>query len=1092
MHAGCSLGRSLGPLVALVASTLAAAGCVLAQPPPNLLTNPRLDDGILAPTGWGLNAGAGNQAWWQVSTDGATHAVLLEGSGQDWAGLTSGAVPAQPGEVLTVAAGVQLAGDEPATDADRLFVRFFRAGAFVGQEGPPLAAATAEWRVVSGTVTAPDGVDGADVSVQIRSRTQVRLGPLGLLRGEALADIAVILGPPPQAKEWSTVREPQNLPADADDNGLPDALEAALGITPADRAVSTRRTRERTTSFQTPTGYRDDNDLKVDAVIVAGNDELNLRSWAVLGYEPQCMVGFRAGPDYVEGQNHRDEVQTDGAGNLLDCGPGSYYMVPTENRRRTFRQYFADAVARGTKAACPEEPEFFSRAGYGEAFRREWQAYYGEPWQDQALSVEARYKSDRLKVYLERKLLEACYEGARSVDPKVRRFLLTHSPLNYTAWGIVFGHNDLLATGQVDAVVAQVWTGTARAAVTYAGEARERTFENGYLEYASTVGVVRDRGVDLWFLMDPLEDNPDRSMADYHDNYERTLAAALLFPEVTRFETMPWPTRIFGRVPDDFATEICSVINVLSDMQHQESARWDCGSTGIGTFLSDSAMWQRGAPQASDLNCFYGVALPLLMRGIPIEVPNLDRAAEAGYLDRYRLLFVSYDLQKPLTPDVNRALADWVSRGGCLVVLGGEDAYNAVPLWWQGQGFTSPQDHLLSLCGYNVAQRRVLSGATESAEWRVVARTEYTGRNLENQTTEEVDLTPFLAQGAALVRCEDSLKDDGWGAYVTRVEAEGVRDGGPARVAFTPATPEEQPFIAAENGTGTHPGAARFCDAQTYVIYRFDFDPGSRATLRLTIGNQYVVSAAPADRATLDRRFAATTEPAPLGEQTLTLPLSQSVVTYADSGATSLYEGEAGALLSERRHGEGWVLHFGAPASWFARSPEAAEQMQALTRYALERKLGAQYREQGYVKLERGRYVIAKTLDAPLDLTGRFINVLDARLPLVSEVHLDPDRAAILYDAAPDMTGDPRLLFCSSCVEWKREDPDRLRLIVSGAKGTFGTARVFTGGKRIASLKAATVEGRAVEVEREVEGETVLLRYPNEPYGVAIEVSWAP
>ncbi len=1074
---------------------LLGGGVVGAQDGENLLANPRLEEGILEPAAWGFNTVAGNRVTWQMSAQGDAHAVLLAGSGQDWAGLTSRRVSARAGEGLTVAALVRVMPGQAAEDRDRVYVRFFRPAGFVRQEGPSLAGVSEEWKIVTGVVTVADEADAADVSVQIWSQARVQVAAACLVRGEREQDAARLLGPAPAGGEgWKDIEEAQNVPADADNDGLADALEAFLGTQPGDKAMSARRTRRKTTSFQTPTGYRDDNDLKVDVVIIAGNEEQKIRSWAALGYEPHVMVGFRAGEAYLDGREdggeHRDEVQTDARGTLLTCGPGSYYMVPTENRRRIFREYFADAVRRGARAACPEEPEFFSRAGHSGAFKREWEAFYREPWQDQAGSVEARFKADRLKVELERKLLQACYEGARSADPKVKRFLLTHSPLNYTAWGVVFGHQDMLATGEVDAVVAQVWTGTARSGVVYEGRGRERTFENAYLEYASCAGLVRDTGIELWFLMDPLEDNPDRSMEDYHTNYERTLAASLMFPEVVNFETMPWPTRIFGRVPDDFATEICSVISVLSDMQNQGEARWDAGPARIGTFLADSAMWQRGAPHASDMNCFYGLTLPLLMRGVPVEVPHLDRAAEPGYLDRYRVLLVSYDMLKPMKPQINEALAEWTRKGGCLIVLGGEDPYNAVPLWWREKGFESPQDHLLSLCGLDVSQRQVSQGLATVGEWQVVAKTDYAGRNLENQTTEEIDLSPFLETGTALVKCEDSIKEDGWGAYITRLQAEGVRDGKRVRIDARPNTREEGALVAFDRDTGISGDTGRFCDGDRYVVYGFRFDPGSRATLRIEIGNQYTVSATAA-RGGLVRSFTSGAEAPVLGARTVEVPPTDSVVRYEGSGAKALYADAAGELLSERQCGRGTVLFFGASPAWFARSAEGARALRGLVRYAMADKAGEGFHEQGYIKLERGRYTIAKTFDEPLEMRGRYVDVLDANLPIVTQRLLGPDELAVLYDAAPDMSGGPRVLFASSCVEWKAEEEARTRMILSGAKGTYGSCRLYAAGRRIEALRAVAAEAREVKVEARAEVDTVLLRYPNETFGLAVDITWA-
>jgi hypothetical protein len=54
--------------------------------------------------------------------------------------------------------------------------------------------------------------------------------------------------------------------------------------------------------------------------------------------------------------------------------------------------------------------------------------------------------------------------------------------------------------------------------------------------------------------------------------------------------------------------------------KHGRAVRWDCGTRGVGVRVSDSLMFQRGEPAASDphLSHFYGLALPLLKRGLPV------------------------------------------------------------------------------------------------------------------------------------------------------------------------------------------------------------------------------------------------------------------------------------------------------------------------------------------------------------------------------------------------------------------------------------------------------------------------------------------
>ena len=96
-------------------------------------------------------------------------------------------------------------------------------------------------------------------------------------------------------------------------------------------------------------------------------------------------------------------------------------------------------------------------------------------------------------------------------------------------------------------------------------------------------------------------------------------------------------------------------------------------------------MFQRGDPTPSDPNLshVYGLALPLLKRGMPVTPVQLENVTLPNYLDGFRILLLSYHGMKPLTPDVHRSLAAWVKRGGMLVVCDDDtDPYNAVREWW--------------------------------------------------------------------------------------------------------------------------------------------------------------------------------------------------------------------------------------------------------------------------------------------------------------------------------------------------------------------------------------------------------------------------
>jgi len=87
------------------------------------------------------------------------------------------------------------------------------------------------------------------------------------------------------------------------------------------------------------------------------------------------------------------------------------------------------------------------------------------------------------------------------------------------------------------------------------------------------------------------------------------------------------------------------------------------------------------------MSCFYGVALPLVKAGIPLQPVQLEYAVQEGYLDRFRVLLLTYDGQKPPSSDVHDALARWVRNGGNLLYVGnGADPFHDVPEWWNDFG----------------------------------------------------------------------------------------------------------------------------------------------------------------------------------------------------------------------------------------------------------------------------------------------------------------------------------------------------------------------------------------------------------------------
>ena len=228
--------------------------------------------------------------------------------------------------------------------------------------------------------------------------------------------------------------------------------------------------------------------------------------------------------------------------------------------------------------------------------------------------------------------------------------------------------------------------------------------------------LVRATGRSVWYLNDPIEDNPGHDWTDYRTNWESTLVASLLQPDVWQYEVAPWPERIFDgkyprttkpedrkSIPSDYATELQIVMQALADLR-QPKVQWDCGTRGIGVLVSDSMMFQREQPTPSDPNMaqFYGLAMPLVKRGIPVTPVQLENVMLPGFLEGQRVLVLSYQGQKPLSADVHPPLADWVREGGVLLVVDDDsDPYNQVREWWNrdGEDRTIPRQHLFAKLG---------------------------------------------------------------------------------------------------------------------------------------------------------------------------------------------------------------------------------------------------------------------------------------------------------------------------------------------------------------------------------------------------------
>lgn len=488
------------------------------------------------------------------------------------------------------------------------------------------------------------------------------------------------------------------------------------------------------TTFQTSREWRPTIDNRADAVMVygvGGNpsdkhqripfDE-RVKSWRDRGYTVHFMTGIAWGEyqDYFtgewDGEWHLDEGQVTQDQDTIWHGHMVPYIVPTDNFLEYLKEkHIKPVIDAGIDAIFMEEPEFWARAGYSESFKCAWKKFYGFDWKPQHESPENTYLSNKLKYHLYYHALNEVFTFAKAYGKTkgmdVKCYVPTHSLVNYAQWMIVSPEASLASLPVVDGYIAQVWTGTSREPNYFNGKERERVFETAYLEYGSMESMTAPTGRKMFFLTDPIEDRA-KDWRDYKTNYQATFVAQLLYPNIADYEVMPWPERIYEglyrtdpnsdrkeRIPRHYSTQMQVMINSLQQMPSDHNKL--SGTEGISVLMGNSLMFQRFPTHAGyddpQLANFYGLALPLLKRGVPIKTVHIENLGYHEALAHTKVLLMTYANMKPLDPVAHEQLAAWVKAGGQLIYSGTDrDPFQGVQEWWntENHGYEAPADHL--------------------------------------------------------------------------------------------------------------------------------------------------------------------------------------------------------------------------------------------------------------------------------------------------------------------------------------------------------------------------------------------------------------
>lgn len=172
-------------------------------------------------------------------------------------------------------------------------------------------------------------------------------------------------------------------------------------------------------------------------------------------------------------------------------------------------------------------------------------------------------------------------------------------------------------------------------------------------------------------------------------------------------------------------------------------------------------------------------------------------------------------------------------------------------------------------------------------------------------------------------------------------------------------------------------------------------------------------------------------------------------------------DGKAAAF--EQKVKAGHVIEFGVNPAYFASSKEGAQLIRDIVKYAAG-KAGVEYHESNTMKAIRGKYNIIQTLEEPATVQGKYIDLFDARLPIVTQKEIFPHSAAMLYDISGIHVKKPEILFTSGKITSKEEGKDRTDYTIVGPADSTASTRIASSKKVPARVAGTDSAGNAISV----------------------------
>lgn len=607
-------------------------------------------------------------------------------------------------------------------------------------------------------------------------------------------------------------------------------------------------------------------------------------------------------------------------------------------------------------------------------------------------------------------------------------------------------------------------------AVPYQGGLRDEPFSVAYLSASAAEGALKALPVHRTLYL-PSFGNMSQ------DEWQALFTAWMM---ASSWDSYVVPA--LGNITPQDYSQMQIIEELLNSMPPRQSAT-HFGDDHVGVLLSDSAQLGYETPETDPLSWLYSLTLPLLRRGIDLNVVGLERAVSPAVLSHYKSLILSYDNQSPVGAATQQSLANWVEDGGSLILVGGDGATDG---WWTSAGTPTPVQDLAKRLSLSIPQS--VSGNVKLGNNNTSLTTLFSSAPTIAIVTQNCDLSKYVTNGKVGVRFSNALPSGGQPASVQQIV---LRVNGTVAVSMVAGSDLESYFISADDGSRCTTGVRSLLGKENYSLEFRSIPAGAQVQLEVVYTGSLlaqVFSPITGERVKLvpvgDADGLAGKFPVIWvlnGNATSSLPANTS-------GLTPLFISQNGDIpLWMSKVGRGNLIRVGIASNWFSKGNRAGALLRSIVQMALVHADG-KYSEHSTLIAQRGSLIAIHTLYESYTVSANTVNLFSPNLNPVMNRVIPPHSNALLY-VIPS-PGQTQSILSNNTVEAVLQTSQLSSLYLTGPSNVPGEVLIPAYGKALAGVNAIDRYGCPVAVQTSWENGDILVRYMASSDGVAIRIGW--